>query len=66
MDAQPTLAGPAFLIEDDRRRSEIVSLEYVAVEFDGRVYRAIQVSRMTAAIKFDRPFQRDDLGPADR
>lgn len=47
MDDTPP-AAPAFVEEDGRRRSEIVSLEW-PVEYDGRVYRAIQVRRMTAA-----------------
>lgn len=48
MDDTPPPAAATFVLEGDRRRSEIVQLEW-PVEFDGRVYRAIQIRRMSAA-----------------
>lgn len=45
MDDKP--APAAFVMEGDRRRSEFVPLEW-PVEFDGRVYRSIQIRRMSA------------------
>lgn len=48
MDEQATAPAPSFVEEGGRRRSEIVQLEW-PVEYDGRVYRAIHVRRMTAA-----------------
>lgn len=48
MEEQASPPAPAFVVEGDRRRSETVQLEW-PVEFDGRVYRSIMISRMTAA-----------------